>query len=92
MTIKTRLDVREVYMTVTKENIKDFTEKYAQICRKNDTVEKELFTEYGVKRGLRDLNGKGVLTGITNISRVESSKIVRSEECALRRTTLFQRL
>lgn len=63
-------------MTVTKENIKDFTEKYAQICRKNDTVEKELFTEYGVKRGLRDLNGKGVLTGITNISRVESSKIV----------------
>ena len=39
-------------MTVTKENIKDFTEKYAQICRKNDTVEKELFTEYGVKRGL----------------------------------------
>ena len=63
-------------MTVTKENIKNFTEKYAQICRKNDTVEKELFTEYGVKRGLRDLNGKGVLTGITNISRVESSKIV----------------
>ena len=63
-------------MTVTKENIKDFTEKYAQICRKNDTIEKELFTEYGVKRGLRDLNGKGVLTGITNISRVESSKIV----------------
>lgn len=63
-------------MTVTKENIKDFTEKYAQICRKNDTVEKELFTEYGVKRGLRDLNGKGVLTGITNISRIESSKIV----------------
>ena len=63
-------------MTVTKENIKDFTEKYAQICRINDTVEKELFTEYGVKRGLRDLNGKGVLTGITNISRVESSKIV----------------
>mgnify|MGYP000675972464 FL=1 len=44
-------------MTVTKENIKDFTEKYAQICRKNDTVEKELFTEYGVKRGLRDSIG-----------------------------------
>ncbi len=37
-------------MTVTNENIKDFTEKYAQICRKNDTVEKELFTEYGVKK------------------------------------------
>ena len=35
-----------------------------------------MFTEYGVKRGLRDLNGKGVVTGITNISRIESSEIV----------------
>lgn len=63
-------------MTITKENIRDFTKKYAQICRGNDIVEKELFAQYGVKRGLRDISGKGVLTGITNISRVESSKIV----------------
>lgn len=63
-------------MTLKKEDIKSFTEKYSKVCRENDSVEKELFTEYGVKRGLRDLNGKGVVTGITNISRIESSEII----------------
>lgn len=29
-----------------------------------------------MKRGLRDLNGKGVLTGLTNISEIISSKTV----------------
>lgn len=63
-------------MTLKKEDVRGFTEKYSKVCKKNDSVEKELFTEYGVKRGLRDLNGKGVVTGITNISRIESSEIV----------------
>ena len=63
-------------MTLKKEDIYEFTEKYSKVCLENDSVDKELFTKYGVKRGLRDLNGKGVLTGITNISRIESSKIV----------------
>lgn len=66
-------------MTIKKEDIKEFTEKYSELCRKNDSVEKELFAEYGVKRGLRDINGKGVLTGITNISRIESTEIVNGE-------------
>ncbi|MBM6804008.1 citrate/2-methylcitrate synthase, partial [Mediterraneibacter glycyrrhizinilyticus] len=38
--------------------------------------DKELYTKYEVKRGLRDLNGKGVLAGLTNISDVCASKIV----------------
>lgn len=63
-------------MTFKKEDVRVFTEKYSKVCKKNDSVEKELFTEYGVKRGLRDLNGKGVVTGITNISRIESSEII----------------
>lgn len=63
-------------MTLKREDIKDFTERYSRICKKNDNVKKELFSEYGVKRGLRDVNGKGVLTGITNISRIESTKMV----------------
>ena len=33
-------------------------------------------TKYEVKRGLRDLNGKGVLAGLTNISDVCATKIV----------------
>ncbi len=63
-------------MTIRREDIKEFTEKYGKICKKNDSVDKKLFSDYGVKRGLRDVNGKGVLTGITNISRVESTMMV----------------
>ena len=66
-------------MTVTREDLREFTEKYSKICKNNDSIDKQLFAEYGVKRGLRDLNGKGVLTGITNISRVESTKMVNGE-------------
>ena len=63
-------------MTLKKDEVRTFTDKYCEICRKNDTVDKELFSEYGVKRGLRDVNGKGVVTGITNISRIESLEII----------------
>ncbi|MBE5999222.1 MAG: citrate/2-methylcitrate synthase [Sarcina sp.] len=39
---------------------------------KNDTIADELFEKYTVNRGLRDVNGKGVLTGLTNISEITS--------------------
>ena len=35
-------------------------------------IDPELYTRYDVKRGLRDLNGKGVLVGLTEISEVSS--------------------
>ena len=40
------------------------------------TISPDLYTKYDVKRGLRDLNGKGVLAGLTNISDVRATKIV----------------
>ena len=43
-------------------------QRLAALCEKNNAIEKELYTKYEVKRGLRDLNGKGVLAGLTNIS------------------------
>ena len=43
-------------------------------------IDTELFTKYEVKRGLRDLNGKGVLAGLTNISDVRANKIVNGEQ------------
>jgi len=52
----------------------------AKICDEKNAIDKELFTKYEVKRGLRDLNGKGVLAGLTNISDVEAKKIVNGEE------------
>ncbi|MCR4869602.1 MAG: citrate/2-methylcitrate synthase [Lachnospiraceae bacterium] len=39
-------------------------------------IDPELYSEYNVKRGLRDLNGRGVLVGITNISEVNSQRII----------------
>ena len=51
-------------------------EKLASLTEKASYVNPELYTEYGVKRGLRDLNGKGVLVGITNISEVNSQRVI----------------
>ena len=45
------------------------------MCRRNDTISPRLYEEYGVKKGLRDENGNGVLAGLTNISKITSSKI-----------------
>ena len=39
-------------------------------------IRPEMYTEHNVKRGLRDLNGRGVLTGLTEISEVNSHKII----------------
>ena len=49
---------------------------YAQLCREADQIDQSLFEKYEVQRGLRDKNGNGVLTGLTNISRIESFKMV----------------
>ncbi|MEE1250146.1 MAG: citrate/2-methylcitrate synthase [Lachnospiraceae bacterium] len=40
------------------------------LCQKHDVVQPNLYQEYGVKRGLRDEEGRGVLTGLTNISEI----------------------
>lgn len=48
----------------------------SKMCTEKDAINPELYTKYEVKRGLRDLDGKGVLTGLTDISEICSSKIV----------------
>lgn len=64
-------DINSIFFDITPE-----IEELALKCEKNNEIEKELYTKYEVKRGLRDLNGKGVLAGLTNISDVCASKIV----------------
>ena len=51
----------------------------AEYTKKASEIDPNLYTEYDVKRGLRDLNGKGVLVGITNISEINSMKEVNGE-------------
>ena len=58
------------------KEIMKYAEQMKELCIINDTISDELFLEYGVNRGLRDQNGKGILTGLTNISRVNGSKTV----------------
>ena len=48
-------------------------------CRDSSTIETSLFTKFQVNRGLRDLNGNGVLTGLTEISEIQSSQKVNGE-------------
>ena len=51
----------------------------AEMSRQAGIIEQDLFTKYDVKRGLRDVNGKGVLAGLTDISDVRASKVVNGE-------------
>ena len=53
--------------------------RLAKMSEQADIIETELFTKYDVKRGLRDLNGKGVLAGLTNISDVRATEIINGE-------------
>ena len=44
----------------------------SEICMKNSVINPELYGKYDVKRGLRDISGRGVLTGLTDISEIQS--------------------
>lgn len=48
----------------------------SDLCLKNSAIDSTLYTKHQVNRGLRDLNGKGILTGLTEISEIQSSKVV----------------
>ncbi len=50
--------------------------RLAKICEENNFIEPKLYEEYHVKRGLRETNGKGVLTGLTEVSTVNGSKMI----------------
>lgn len=54
-------------------------QRLSELCIKNGTIDPELYGKYDVKRGLRDLNGRGVLTGLTEISEVCSTEVVDGE-------------
>lgn len=57
-----------------KNLLTNYAAKKRMMCIENDTISDSLFQEYGVNRGLRDVNGKGVLTGLTRISKIVSFK------------------
>ncbi len=58
----------------------NYIARQEEICRKNDLISPRLYEEYGVNLGLRDENGNGVLTGLTKISKIVSSKIQNGQK------------
>ncbi len=62
-----------VYLN-TKERLMDYSRAHLDMVNENDYIPDELFAKFNVNRGLRDVNGRGVLTGLTNISEIISFK------------------
>ena len=59
--------MNRIFSEITPEII-----EYSELCVKNSYIEPELYKKYQVNRGLRDLDGNGVLTGLTEISEIEA--------------------
>ena len=62
------------YSNITPEIV-----RLAQTAREVGYIDPSLYEKYHVKRGLRDINGQGVLTGLTEIAEVHSYSIVDAE-------------
>lgn len=56
--------------------IENFVQNHVDLLKHNDYIDPSLYKEYGVKSGLRNEDGKGVLAGLTNISQIISENIV----------------
>lgn len=54
-------------------------EYLAGLCRNHCVIDQDLYAKYEVKRGLRDISGKGVLTGLTDVSEICSYTVVDSD-------------
>ncbi|MDD3278345.1 MAG: citrate/2-methylcitrate synthase [Lachnospiraceae bacterium] len=67
-------------MAMSSEILDEKLGQLVEMSRNSGRIDLNLYTEYDVKRGLRDSTGKGVLTGLTEISDVVSFKNVNGEK------------
>ena len=61
-------------------NVDEKVQKLVEYSMKSGQIDVDLYAEYDVKRGLRDSSGKGVLTGLTEISDVVSFGYIDGEK------------
>lgn len=64
----------EVHLNVTPEIL-----QLTALCVHNSQIDSDLYQKLDVKKGLRDINGKGVLAGLTNISTVQPQTVKNGE-------------
>ena len=51
-------------------------EELTKICKENSTINQRLYEEFQVNRGLRDIHGNGVLTGLTEVSEINAFRYI----------------
>jgi len=62
-------------MRTYEEFLLDRSEK----CMRDSDFPKDLYDKHDVKKGLRDSNGKGVVAGLTNVSKVQGTMVVNGK-------------
>ncbi len=62
------------------KDIFEYAVEKEAVCRGNDRITPDLYKKHGVKRGLRDENGNGVVAGLTNISKITSFEMKNGEK------------
>ena len=68
----------------------DQLNEFVRYCMISGALDVNLYQEYDVKRGLREPNGKGVLTGLTEISDVNGFQIVGGKKVPVDGELYFQ--
>ena len=64
-----------VYSEITPEIL-----SLTKLAESTSKIDPALYTKYDVKRGLRDINGKGVLAGLTDIGNVHAYDMVDGKQ------------
>ncbi len=67
-------------MTAFSTKVTPEIERLTEICKEHSGIDLTLYGKYDVKRGLRDINGKGVLAGLTQVSNVQAVNVVDGKE------------
>lgn len=62
------------------DKFEEYTGRQSELCVDAGQIDPELYNTYGIKRGLRDINGLGVRAGITNISKITAFKEENGEK------------
>ena len=64
-------------------SISDYAKNHTALLKNSDRINPELYNEYGVKSGLRNKDGSGILAGLTNISQIIAKKNIdgKMEPC-----------
>lgn len=60
--------------------ITPYITELAELSNRNNGIQSEMYNQHHVFRGLRDVNGNGVVTGLTEISRIKAKEVIDGVE------------